>query len=65
MNLTKEELMECLLKDGKVIGEESSNGNRLALDVVNAYKIWYSCPGDSASFVLCGRAYTEWKESKN
>jgi hypothetical protein len=59
--LTQEELIEALKKDGSKIGEQSHEGNEKASKVIECYSMWYKCPGDSCAFVLCERAYAEWK----
>lgn len=62
--LTEEQIIAALKVDGKVIGEQFRCGCKQAgkaEQVIKTYKMWQSCPGDSCAFVLCERAYAEWK----
>jgi hypothetical protein len=63
-HLSQEELIEALKKDGKLIGQQGADGNGKAKTIVEAYRLWHSCPGDNCAFVLCERAYAEWKDGK-
>jgi hypothetical protein len=62
--LEVELFLKSLRKDNFQIVEDCSNGNVLALRVINQYEFFRKCPGDRFGFFLAEEAYKNWKISK-
>lgn len=55
------ELEKDNYEKGYLIEKQAKEGNKLAVEVIKAYKFWYDCPGDSVAEHLFRVAYHKWK----
>lgn len=47
-----EETIKYLEKEGKVIGEKASKGDKLCLDIMSYYKMFYDCQEAGSQMLL-------------
>lgn len=59
-----EQVIEKLQCTGKTIGEQHSEGNSKATQVVNLYSMLYACQDPATGALLCA-AYEDWERSQN
>ena len=63
--MSYKEVMDYLKENGKTIGNESNEGNKLASEVISAYSFHYKCPGDPGGKCLLIVAVEKYIKAKN
>lgn len=62
MGVEQDNFILKLKKDGLNIGKQAEDGNIFAKKVMEQYTWWAKCPGDNMAFILCEKAYDNWKD---
>lgn len=63
--MDKQSLLKDLETYGSLIGDQESQGDELATNVIKHYSMWHQCPGDKCAQALTELSLKKWKEKQH
>jgi predicted nucleic acid-binding Zn ribbon protein len=62
--MSKEDLINAVKSNVKLIEEQALAENKLALEIVRWYEMWRVCSGDNMAYVVLEDNYKQWVEQE-